>query len=84
MQTTYRLKAQQISMTLLNSLKTMFAGKEVEITIRSIEPNNKTLSKEAKHSLLQMVQGNRLSAPVISPDIDIRDLIDQAHNRFDV
>lgn len=74
MQTTYRLKVQEISMTFLKSLKTMFAGEEVEIIVKSIP------KKEAKahKGLLKMIQDNRKNAPVVANDIDIRNLIDNA------
>jgi len=77
MQTTYKLKAQEISEAFLKSLKTLFAGQEVEITIKSVEPGQK---KEAKNQseLLRMIQNNSINAPVISPDIDIRHLIDES------
>jgi hypothetical protein len=42
MQTTYRLKAQDISMTLVKSLKTLFAGQEVEIVVKSVEPHQES------------------------------------------
>jgi len=74
MQTTYRLKAQEMSIEFLKSLKTLFAGKEVEITIKSVEP---TIKKDKKR-LLEMVNDSRANAPVISPDIDIRKLIDES------
>jgi hypothetical protein len=73
MQTTYRLKAQEMSMDFLRSLKTMFAGQEIEITVTSVEPVQKN-----KEKLLEMMRENRLNAPVISPDIDIRKLIDES------
>jgi CxxC motif-containing protein len=73
MQTTYRLKAQEMSITFLKSLKTLFAGQEVEITIKSIEPVQKDREK-----LMEMMKENRLNAPIISPDIDIRALIDES------
>lgn len=77
MQTTYRLKAQEISMTFLKSLKTIFAGQEVEITVKSIGTNEQKFSGDKK-KLLEMISENRLSAPVISPDINIRGLIDDS------
>ena len=78
MQTTYRLKAQEISMTLVKSLKTMFAGQEVEITVKSVEPENKVLKNQAE--LLQMLEANRNNAPVIDPTVDIRALIDESQH----
>jgi CxxC motif-containing protein len=73
MQTTYRLKAQEMSITFLKSLKTLFAGQEIEITIKSVEPVQKDREK-----LMEMMKENRLNAPIISPDIDIRSLIDES------
>ncbi|MES2428692.1 MAG: hypothetical protein V4560_17040 [Bacteroidota bacterium] len=73
MQTTYRLKAQEMSITFLKSLKTLFAGQEIEITIKSVEPIQKDREK-----LMEMMKENRLNAPIISPDIDIRSLIDES------
>ena len=77
MQTTYRLKAQQISMTFLKSLKTMFAGQEVEIIVKTVEAKEKTLSQGQK-TLLEMINENREKAPVIALDVDIRSLIDDS------
>jgi hypothetical protein len=74
MQTTYRLKAQEISMTFLKSLKTMFAGQEVEIIVKSVEPNEKEFSNGQK-ILLKMISENRIKAPVIAQDRDIQSLI---------
>ena len=74
MQTTYRLKAQEISMTFLKSLKTMFAGQEVEIIVKSVEPKEKETSDGQKR-LLKMISENRIKAPVIAQDIDIQSLI---------
>jgi hypothetical protein len=78
MQTTFRLKSKEISATFLKSLKTLFAGQEVEITVRSVEPSTPEMSPEVKNALLEMIRDNRLNAPVISPDIDIRGLIDES------
>jgi len=51
MQTTYRLKAQEITMAFLKSLKTAFAGKEIEITVKSIEPIEKKLAVDKNNCL---------------------------------
>jgi hypothetical protein len=77
MQTTYRLKAQEISMTFLKSLKMLFAGKEVEITVKAIEPEEDDHSERRK-GLLEMISENRKKAPAISKSINIRGLIDDA------
>jgi hypothetical protein len=77
MQTTYRLKAKEISMTFLKSLKTMFAGQEVEIIVKSIEPEEKQLSKGQK-ALLEMINENRKNAPVIAQDINIQNFIKES------
>ena len=74
MQTTFRLKAQEISMSFLKSLKTMFAGQEVEIIVKSVEPQEKEFS-EGQKGLLKMIDENLKNAPVISKDIDIHNLI---------
>ena len=77
MQTTYRIKAHELSMTFLKSLKTLFAGQEVEIIVKTIEPEKKTVFTGQKE-LLEMVKRNRLDSPIISSDIDIRALIDES------
>ena len=77
MQTTYRIKAQEISTTFLKSLKTLFAGQEVEITVKSVEPKEKKLT-QTKERLLEMISENRQNAPVIALNIDIRSLIDDS------
>jgi DNA-binding protein len=73
MQTTYRLKAKEISSAFIKSVKTLFAGQEVEIVVKSVGPeiNRKT-------ELLEMIKRNRQNAPVIASDIDIRGLIDES------
>jgi hypothetical protein len=76
MQTTYRLKAKEISAGFLKSVKTLFAGQEVEITIKSI-PTSERLT-EIQKNLLKMLEENRQNAPVISADVDIRSLIDES------
>lgn len=80
MQSTYRLKAQEISMDFLKSLKTLFAGQEVEITVKSVETGKNINIQNPKSDLLTMIKDSREHAPVISPDIDIRSIIDDAHN----
>ena len=39
MQTTYRLNAQEISDAFLQSLKTLFAGQEIEIIVKPVTDN---------------------------------------------
>ena len=55
----------------------LFAGQEVEITVKSVEPKEGALT-QAKKRLLLMIGENRQNAPVIAPDIDIRSLIDDS------
>jgi hypothetical protein len=77
MQTTYRLKAKEISSAFLKSVKTLFAGQEVEITVKSIVPSHPELSARQK-KLLEMVSDNRQNAPVIAFHVDLRSLIDDS------
>jgi hypothetical protein len=77
MQTTYRLKAKEIGMTFLKSLKTLFAGQEIEITVKSVEPKEKK-SPKGQNRLLEMIKENRQKAPLIAQDVDVRGLIDEA------
>lgn len=62
MQTTYRLKAKEISMAFLNSLKALFEGKEVEITVKAVEQEKEgmykkeTLTQDTYNMLLQMIR----------------------------
>jgi hypothetical protein len=77
MQTTYRLKAEELSTTFLKSVKTLFADEEVEITIKTVVPERHETS-ESKKLLLDMINENRRSAPVIAHDVDIRSLIDDS------
>jgi len=79
MQTIYRLKAKEISMTFLKSLKTLFEGHEVEIIVKTVG-REEVLPKKENGGMLQMIQDSRQNAPVISKDEDIRGLIDDAHN----
>ncbi|MGZ3757409.1 MAG: hypothetical protein ACXVAY_11370 [Mucilaginibacter sp.] len=79
MQTTYRLKAQEISMAFLKTLRTLFAGQEVEITVRSVESEKKGAETD-RNALFAMIKDNRNKAPIISPEIDIRGLIDETQN----
>jgi len=80
MQTIYRLKAKEISMTFLKSLKTLFGGKEVEITVKPIEDKEVGNPKVANRNLLEMIEDNMANAPTISKDVNIRALVDDAHN----
>lgn len=80
MQTTYRFKAQEISMAFVKSLKTLFAGQEVEIIVKTIDDKKAPIAKETNSGLLQLIKDNRKQAPVIAADINIRNLIDSAHN----
>lgn len=64
-------------MTFLKSLKTLFAGQEIEIIVKSIEPKDKELP-DSQNSLIQMVRENRQKAPIIAPNINIQGLIDDA------
>lgn len=78
MQTTHRLKAQEISMAFLKSLKTLFAGQEVEITIKSVKPDDRKHHAKDNHQLVQMIRESRTNAPIISPDMDIHALINKS------
>ena len=80
MQTTFRLKAKDISMSLLNSLKTLFEGKEIEIVVKSLEQEKGGSDEDGQQKLLKMVKDNRRNAPVVPQDLDIRKMIDEAHN----
>jgi hypothetical protein len=77
MQTTYRLKAQEIGTTFLKSVKMLFAGQEIEIVVKSVESEEKEHSK-GENRLLEMIKENRQKAPVITHDIDIRNIIDDS------
>lgn len=66
-------------MTFLKSLKTLFAGQEVEITIKSVKPEHKTAIRD-NNRLAEMIRDSRISSPVIAPDIDIRALIDESQS----
>ena len=80
MQTTFRLKATDISTSLLNSLKTLFEGKEIEIVVKSVEQEKDCSGEDGQQKLLEMVKDNRRNAPVVPQDLDIRKMIDEAHN----
>lgn len=56
MQTTFRLKAKDISMSLLNSLKTLFEGKEIEIVVKSVEQEKGGSDEDGQQKLLKMVK----------------------------
>ena len=51
----------------------MFAGQEVDITVKSVKPQEKTQT-----GLLEMIQQSRQQAPKISQETDIRRLIDDS------
>ena len=59
-------------------MKTLFADKEVEIIVKTIDAkeDEKTAVNKA---ILEMIKDNRKKAPKITNDIDIRSLIDNAH-----
>ena len=48
----------------------------MEIVVKSVDQKKSGLSGEASKHLLQIVKDNRQNAPVVSPDLDIRELID--------
>ena len=77
MQTTIRLKAHEIGTTFLKTLQTMFAGEDVEITVKSL-PSNREQVLNDQQRLIPMVEENLKSAPVVSTDIDLRALIDDS------
>lgn len=79
MQTTYRFKAKEISMAFIKSLKTLFADQEVEIIVKTINPKGGKKTPINK-GILEMIGDNRKKAPIIANDINIRDLIDNAHS----
>jgi len=58
-------------------LRTQFAGQEVEIIVKPVEPKEKEFSKGQK-KLLEMIRENRQSAPVIALNVDIQSLIDDS------
>jgi len=78
MQTSYRLKVQDLSAAFLKALKASFAGQEVEITIKSVKPENHKHGTSSNSQLSNMIKESRTSAPVISPNADIRALIDDS------
>lgn len=80
MQAIYRLNAKEISMTFLKSLKTLFEGKVVEITVKAIEDKEVRDPKVANRNLLEMIKDNMANAPIISKDVNICALIDEGHN----
>ena len=71
----YRFNAAEIDGNFLKSVETLFAGEEVEITVKTVKPKHADTSANKK-ILLEMIEENRRSAPVISPNVDIRALID--------
>lgn len=83
MEKTYRSKANEISMSLLKSLKSLFKDQEVEIIIKSIDHKKIGLSESTNKRLLEMIRNNCQNAPVISPNVDIRGLIDKTHTPKD-
>jgi len=80
MQTTYRLKAREISMKFLKTIKTVFAEQEIEITVKSVQSNHVESLPGKKKKMLEMINDNLHNAPVIAPNIDIRQLIDDAQS----
>ena len=77
METVYRVKTNEIGNKFLQSLKNLFPGQEVEITVRAVEDQRKS-PYEGKQSLLEMMRENSKNAPVIGKEIDIRALIDES------
>jgi hypothetical protein len=51
----------------------------VEIIVKSVGPEDSNTTK-TQAELLQMIQENSNNAPVIAPDINIRDLIDESQH----
>ena len=79
METTYRLNTKEITMTFLESLKTLFSGQDIEITVKTLEPKD-TISARRKIALKQMIEDSRHNAPKIDQSVDIRSIIDEMYN----
>ena len=82
MEATYRLKTEELGSTFVKTIKSQFADKEVEITVRSVEELHTGLSAVQK-KMIEFVADNRKNAPIISPDSDIRSLIDESQYPVD-
>lgn len=65
-------------MDFLRSLKTLFADQEIEITIKSVKPGESPSIAGPNNKLSEMIRESRTNAPVISPEIDIRALLDES------
>ena len=55
MQIVYRLKAKEISMAFIKSLKTLFADQEVEIIVKSVNPKTENKNKVRNGLLLSLI-----------------------------
>jgi hypothetical protein len=80
METTYRLNTKEITMTFLESLKTLFFDQEVEISIKPINTISSQQQKR-KEALHKMIEESRESAPKIDSSVDLRALIDQTYSK---
>ena len=64
----------------MKSLKALFAGKEVIITVEPVEEKKMNLYSANQDSLLKMIAENREKAPLVKSDIDIRQIIDDSQH----
>ena len=71
MQTVYRLNASELDNHFLESLKTLFANKEIEIIINELDETTYLLSNEANRKrLLEAVEAVKYNENLIEIDPD--------------
>lgn len=80
METTYRLNTNEITMSFLESLKTLFYDQEVEIIIKPVNATSSEQQKR-KEALHKMIEESRAHAPKVDSEVNLRSLIDQTYNK---
>ncbi len=79
MQTTYRLNVQDIDASFLDSIKTLFKNKEVNITIDDVELKDPVINQ--MEIFMKMEQTRKsLKHIKIPKDLNINDLIDEMYD----
>lgn len=72
MQTTYRIKADELDTNFLKNIKTLFRGKEIEISVQEADETEYLFSSpENKKHLLKIIEDVENNKNIITPDQEL-------------
>lgn len=72
MQTTYRIKADELDTSFLKNIKTLFRGKEIEISVQEADETEYLFSTpENKKHLLKIIEDVESNKNIITPDQEL-------------